>query len=193
MELRYQAYKNLEDLHLIMLEAGVDFFLMDGTLLGIYRDGDLIAGDYDDIDVGIFKKDEPKMKRIIETAEKYGFQLFKQFKLKGNTEGISIKRWANHIDIFLVHRKGDEAFNLGRNCCKIGSLDYMAYVYPAECFEKLDEIFFAGVAYKIPTQTGKFLEARYNKDWQKPHLRSEGFNMCSIEQNNALKGDYDYA
>lgn len=175
-----------------MAEADVKFFLMDGTLLGIYRDGDLIEGDYDDIDVGIFEKDERKIKKIIEMAEKLGFQLFKKFELKGKTEGISLKRWANHIDIFLVHKKGDEAFNLGRNCCKIGSLDYMAYVYPVECFEKLDDIFFAGLDYKIPTKTDKFLEARYNKDWRKPHLRTEGFDMCSIKQNNALMGNYEY-
>ena len=192
MTLKQQALKNLEDLNDIMLEAGVDFFLMDGTLLGVYRDGDLIPGDYDDIDVGIREKDEPKMRRIIERAEKYGFTLYKTFELKEKTEGISIKRWANHIDIFLVHRKGDEAFNLGRNCCKIGSLPYMAYVYPAECFEKLDEIFFEGMMFKIPCKTDRFLAARYNENWRTPHRRGDGFDFKDLKQNKAIRGDYKF-
>ena len=192
MTLKEQVIKNLVDFHGIMEKLKINFFLMDGTLLGLYRDGGLIEGDYDDIDVGIFEEDEPRMRDIIPAMEEAGFFNNKSFRLKGMIEGLSFKRWVNHIDIFLVHRKGNEAFNLARNCCKIGSLDYMAYIYPAECFEKLGEIFFEGMMFKIPCKTDRFLAARYNENWRTPHMRTEGFDMCNVKQNKALRGNYEY-
>lgn len=194
MTLREQAVKNLLDFDKLMKKYQINYFLMDGTLLGLYRDGDLIAGDYDDIDVGMTESDWKKISQNTKIFKEEGFQMFKSFVLNQNQEGMSIKRWANHIDIFLVHKNKEkgEAFNLGRNCCRLGSREYMAYVYPLECFEKFNSLQFEGIEFVIPSETDKFLSARYNEDWKKPHLRTEGFNMCSVEQNKALKGDYDY-
>ena len=58
------CYKMLKDLQEITQKYNIFFYLSEGTALGIYRDGDLLAWD-DDVDVGIFAKDKERFQQLV--------------------------------------------------------------------------------------------------------------------------------
>lgn len=187
--LKAQALENLVDTKRVFDELGIPFCLMDGTLLGAYRDGDFIAGDYDDTDIGFDAKYFDRVPSIFKKLEEAGLKKFKQWDFRGKFEGGAVARGGNHVDFFCIHRNGKEAYNLGRNFLD-NSKEYMAYVYPAECFTKFDKLIFKGMEFNIPAKTEDFLKARYG-DWKTPIGRDEGFNWLNREQNPCLTTDYE--
>jgi len=187
--LREQALKNLIDTKEVFEELKIPFCLMDGTLLGAYRDGDFIAGDYDDSDVGFSAEYFEKAPLIIKKFEERGFNKLKQFDYKEKFEGGAVMRKGNHVDFFCVHLKGKDAYNIGRNFLD-KSNDYMAYVYPIEGFTKFDKLIFKGMKFNIPNNVEDFLKARYG-EWKTPTRRGEGFSWLNREQNPCLTTNYE--
>ncbi len=190
LSLKDQALKNLVDFKAVMDSLSVRFCLMDGTLLGAYRDRDFIPGDYDDSDVGIPEKYAHFANEIYKLCKEAGFESHKRFDYKGNFEGGSVSRNGNHVDFFIIHKKDKDAYNLGRNFLETQLHSYMAYVYPRECFDKMDTIIFKGMRFLCPSQTEKFLTARYG-NWRVPLTREKGFDWLDQKQNPALKGNYE--
>lgn len=187
--LKEQALKNLVDFKAIMKQLSVPFYLMDGALLGAYRDCDLIRNDYDDIDVGIPEEYEHWANEIYKWCQNNGFTSGKRFEHDGKFEGGSVSRNGNHIDFFIIHKKDDDAFNLARNFLPNNQLPYMAYVYPRECFDIPNKITFKGMEFYAPLDIEKFLTARYGQ-WRTPLIREEGFDWLNQEQNPALRINY---
>jgi hypothetical protein len=62
-----------------MQEAGLDYWLEFGTLLGAYRDGDFVPNETD-LDVGAYLQDAPHIHR---TLTKGGFRLVREFHVIG--------------------------------------------------------------------------------------------------------------
>ena len=56
MDLRMQAFKNLLTANEIFKQLKIPYMVSSGLLLGLYRDGDIIPGDEDDIDLYLDKK-----------------------------------------------------------------------------------------------------------------------------------------
>ena len=190
LDLKEQALKNLVDFKDVMDKLGVPFCLMDGTLLGAYRDRDFIRNDYDDSDVGIPESFQDWANEIYKYCKDAGFEGHKRFDHEGKFEGGSVERNGSHMDFFIIHKKGNDAYNLGRNFLPENKKSYMAYVYPRECFDKRQRMIFKGMSFLIPYNPEKFLTARYG-DWKKPLTRLEGFDWLSQQQNPALKGNYE--
>jgi len=159
-------------------------------LLGAYRDGDFIAGDYDDTDVGFDAEYFDKAPLIVEKFEEIGFKKLKQFDFRGRFEGGAVIRSGNHIDFFCIHKKGKDAYNIGRNFLPNNSKEYMSYVYPIEGFMKFDKLIFKGMEFNIPNRVEDFLEARYG-NWKTPIKRGKGFSWLNIEQNPSLTANYE--
>jgi len=188
--LKQQAKKNLTDFKQAMDDLKIPFCLMDGTLLGAYRDNDFIKNDYDDIDIGILEEHRDKAPQIFAHLQTKGFRKFKEFKHEGKFRGGSIIRQGGHIDFFVVHIKGKEAYNLGKNPWPDNPKPYRAYVYPSHCFKKFDHLVFKGMTFNIPTKAEDFLKARYG-DWKTPLRRGEGFSWLDQKQNPALRKNYE--
>jgi len=181
--LKEQATNNIKDLH----GTGIDFVLMDGTLLGAYRDKDFCEGDEDDIDIGILDKDyDIDSKLLTEKLEALGFERYKDLVYKDRVEGFGIRRGGNHIDVIRInkHPIREEFYNLGRTG---DGTKIMAFVYPS--YEGFGDIEFKGLKFKIPKDTEIFLEARYG-NWKKKISRPN-FDWCTQSNNDSIKEDYD--
>jgi len=188
--LKEQALKNLIDIKNIFDELKIPFCLMDGTLLGAYRDGDFIKGDYNDIDIGFDAEYFEKISLVFKKSEEMGLKKLKQWDFKRRFEGGAVIRGGNHVDFFCIHKKGKDAYNLGRNFLPNNSKPYMAYVYPVEAFTKFDKLIFKGMEFNIPSKIEDILEVRYG-NWKTPVRRGEGYNWLNMEQNPNLTANYE--
>lgn len=187
MTTKEYAIQNLEYLNNVCKERNIDFCLMDGTLLGAYRDKDFCENDEDDIDIGIADKDydeiiEPLIKGLIE----YGFDKFKDFEHNGRLEGVGMRRGPCHLDIIRInkHPERDECYNLGRYHAGV-----MAFVYPAKHHESFETIEFQGMQFKAPHDIEGFLTARYG-NWNKKINRPD-FDWFRQANNDCIRTDYD--
>lgn len=176
--LKKQAIKNIRDFKDICDRLGIDFCLMDGTLLGAYRDKDIIKGDEDDIDLGIMDKDY-RIMEIIDEMEKIGFDTSKRLWVKGRIEGLGAIRGGTHIDVIRINTDENGSYNLANN---IGG-GHVAYTYPK--IEKFIDIEFLGDTYKAPENIEEFLEHRYT-DWKTP-LGRDKYDYLSFKDVPGLK------
>ena len=172
MTLKEQAKQNLLDFKKVMDGLGIPFCLMDGTLLGYYREKDFIVGDESDIDVGVMEEYYDKIAEIVKGLVELGFGTTKAFIVDGNVEGRCATRGGNHIDIMKMNRRNDKVFNIGRSFGgRNGLPPTFAYCYPAYHFDKFEPVEFQGEQFFIPFETEKLLEIRF-ENWKVPVSRS---------------------
>ena len=162
--------------------AGADFFVDGGTLLGIIRDGKLIAHDRD-IDFGIhYHKDftpgdlDRQMKRL-------SFKRIKIFKYKGKPLEITYTNGITHIDFFWHFEKAGSSilYTFYRN---------PAYEYPSAKHFTPIELHRSGVTelkkisvddmtVYVPANYEEYLVSAYTENWRIPdptwtYRREEG-------------------
>lgn len=164
--IKLQAINNLGDIWWVAKKIDLEFCLLDGSLLGAYRDKDFCVGDEDDIDIGILDKDYDKTTEFVKELEKYGFQKYKEFIVKDKLEGFGIARGSNHIDVIRVnkHPKREECYNIAREW-EGDDIKNLAVVYPSRHFDYYDTIRFYGMDFNIPNDTESFLTNQYG-NWK---------------------------
>lgn len=163
---KVQAINNLGDIWWSAKKIGLEFFLLDGTLLGAYRDKDFCEGDEDDIDIGILDENYDRTDELVRELEKFGFQKYKEYVIKDKLEGFGIRKGGNHIDVIRInkHPKRDECYNFGREFTK-GGIIKIGVVYPSKHFDHFDKIRFYGMDFNIPNNVESFLTNQYG-DWK---------------------------
>lgn len=186
MTTKEQAKKNLLGFKRVMDRLKIPFCLMDGILLGAYRDKDFVRGDEDDIDIGVLEKYYQHIPKVVQALKKIGFQKFKVFNMNKRLEGCSLKRGRAHLDIFSIHIQGNKAFNLARSWGRHRLPPVIAYVYPRHCFEKFGTIEFQGARFNMPSQVEDFLSVRY-KDW-KTWVARKDYDYLDVKQCPCIKG-----
>lgn len=152
----------------IMKDCGQKFFLIDGTLLGLVREGKFIEYD-DDIDLGIFHSDLiPKLRReIVKSGE---FSLI--HKLGKRKFGYELSFYHHltktKIDIFVFYNDLESekywyATYFGR--CRKKKYGCCRYF-----FDKFDliKVKFIGKKFYIPFSPEKYLVQLYGNDWMIP-------------------------
>lgn len=154
------ATHNLLDFKRLAENEGMRFMLMEGNLLGAYRDGGFCVGDEDDIDLGIMDDQFDKFLNVRQRLLEIGFVEKKTVDFDNKFHGGCWERGGNHIDIMRMLKDGDTIYNVGA----YGSL---RYEYPAEIFRKYGKIRFLGVEVETVGDIEKFLETRYG-DWRTP-------------------------
>ena len=96
----------------ILCKAGVNYKVIFGTLLGLYRDGDLIPHDMD-MDIAIQRSDVPKLIKALDTLKGEGFSVVRYT----NNILISIGKDGDYIDLYI--------FNSGKcNMYKLTNADW---------------------------------------------------------------------
>lgn len=162
---KLQAITNLGDIWWVAKKIGLVFFLLDGTLLGAYRDKDFCVGDEDDIDIGILDKDYDKTTEFVKELEKIGFKKYKEYVVN-KLEGFGIARGANHIDVIRInkHPKRNECYNFAREY-EGNKLIKIGVVYPSRHFDYFDTLRFYGMDFNIPNDVESFLTNQYG-NWK---------------------------
>lgn len=151
------AYNLLCDMVDVLEEHNIEYWLNWGCLLGIYRDGNFIKWDTD-IDVTIHKKDEVIIKdKVIDIMRESGcFVVAPDKCCEGDFWFIRDKE---KIELNSVHDIGDNYVYSPGRCDLTCQKEYI---------DNLDEIFFRGRTFKIPSNTSQYLKLSYGDDWETP-------------------------
>tara|TARA_B100000965_G_scaffold405264_1_gene438631 strand:- start:1846 stop:2493 length:648 start_codon:yes stop_codon:yes gene_type:complete len=163
----------------IIKSQNLKFRLTDGTILGIYRDGEFIKHDNDmDIDVLVDKSlDEKKIEKFFNSN---GFLIGRKVFYKNKIQQIAFFN-IESLDIFDIifwYKKEKSIYNYSeRNFERIQELKF---------FENLPIIDFMNKKYPIPSLTKKWLKMRYGKHWNIPKKskgdwKEECFDMKRIK------------
>ena len=165
-ETRRVAGEDLLKVKKALDEEGVRFFLMFGTMLGAYRDGDLIKYDKD-IDLGIFYEDSYKIEKAEKLLEKYGILLGAKRRRKPDTpceKFAFFGRTVWGIEFMAMYLIGDTYWH-------IDSSDWRgARLVPIkrEHLDTLQEVDLLGTKFLIPSNPEKVLEGWYGSKWRIP-------------------------
>jgi len=160
MTIKEEAIRNLEDFARAANELGIPFMLMEGTLLGAYREKDFVVNDENDIDLGIHEEHFSKYDALIMRLKDFGFTMTKLVKIGDEIHGGAFVRGANHIDIMRMVVVKNQTINYGL-------MGKLYYKYTKDVFDGYSEINFHGNTYKTPKLIEKFLTQRYG-DWKTP-------------------------
>lgn len=144
------AKENLGLFHDIMDKYKFEYRIIFGTLLGIYRDGDLIAHDQD-VDVGIHVNQLSTLEKALPELSNNGFNVTRYSK----ELLVSLSRNDEYIDIYIFtpHTK--------ITSCGIYTLSYDDFTHPTT-------IEFINRKFKTVTLIEEFLLTNYGNNWKTP-------------------------
>lgn len=167
--------KLLKEVDRVFKIMNIQFFLLFGSALMLYRDGEFKSWDWD-LDIGILARDLDKFDG--ELIKREGFSELKikrdmpKFKTKDGVESeellirtISFKKFGVRCDIDPVYQSSDRRKGLilkGRKREKFVSEGDM------EWFKHPVEIEYNGGKYMIPSKTGEYLISQYGSNWKTP-------------------------
>ena len=192
MYLEEIAYENMKDFQEVMNKLQIPFWISEGLLLGLKRDGGVIVGDEDDIDICLWKEYSNRSDEILEALKEKGFKVLDDWKFEGSSEGIAIYRNGSKIDIIFTRKKGDEVFFLARNLSgNMGKLPYFAFVFPASIYNEMGEIKWRELTLPCPKDVEGFLTARYG-DWKTKKLRGIDYHESSLVDNPCYRVNWEY-
>lgn len=159
--------KLLEDFHDASKDAEMDFWITEGTALGMYRDGDIIPWDTD-VDASIYEDQLPKLhEKVIPEMLRRGCRVMRN-------SPFSLIRNGTHIDIDVV--------GSGRKCMAVGwprpCEDHMPYIEPFNTVEN------NGRVYKVPGE--QYLAFVYGSDWRTPR---RGVHSYSVSDDDRVKNE----
>lgn len=158
------AKENLNIIKDVCDDAGLQFILFYGTLLGAVREHDFIAHD-EDIDLVMYKADMQKFLDILFTLREYGFELAR-YERRGF---LSIIRKGEYIDIYFY-----EPYPHDRRlwyCCqdickKEFVLDLMPYPFQDDM-------------YLVPRNYVEYCEYYFGENWQTP-IQTYNYNKSRM-------------
>ena len=179
----------LHDITTFLRKNNLSYWLESGTLLGIYRDNQLLP-DHANVDLGISDHD---MNRFLALFPKLGLKY--RLKKMGNLSGRQwitgpfsrfniLRLWEANLDtvsrvvITVKYRHGDHFRWIDFRSCK--------YI-DAHFYEKLDRVRFNQSEYPIPSDIEKYLTKRYGH-WQTVNkFYQSRIDDPSIADENTLK------
>lgn len=160
---RETVVRNLLDARSVLNSLGIEFWLTDGTLLGYFREGDIIEHDRD-VDLGLMI--ECYSDEIIPAFRRKGFTVKYVLGEKKMGLELSFERDGINVDLFFFYREGDRLWHgTWQGIDKGRKRNLIKYYY--DPFE-LREIEFMGAVFKVPANTLEYVEAKYGKDWRTP-------------------------
>ena len=166
--LKEQLIKNARTASKIVGELEIPIILNGGSLLGAYRDNDVIEGDEDDLDFAV--PYEIAEHRYLDLVIAFSAEGFKIKRLRPTV--VTFERNESHID-FLFYREDPD----GRHYYE--TLYHMrrpfALLVRKEYWDDLSTIAFVGQEFFCPKDVEGFLTQRY-MDWENPVSRRD-FNF----------------
>ena len=152
----------------ILDELNVKFWLVNGSALGMIRDGDFIEWD-DDIDLDLYEEDYiPVFDEVLDKLINAGF-IVRAVKRGPTSKMSAYLNDGNHIKIALgaIYLDGNYRKKLNRT-------------YPKRFFEEPFIYKYRGVEFRIPGPPEEYLSYLY-KNWKKPLKRN--YTQKLLEKN----------
>ncbi len=161
----------LTDIHKILNDNKIEFFLVYGTLLGQHRDNDFISHDTD-IDLGIFSHNfSEDIKNCILTSGKFGSWYR---RIGGHTDSLEYTFHHNNetkVDIFFLYPVDENIKDDYYYCASwfgICDTKECGYCKWGNHIRGLKQITFKDKLFNVPENTEEFLEECYGEDWRIP-------------------------
>ena len=145
------AKNNLLDLKEVMDEAGVEFGLIYGTLLGAYRENNFIKHDYD-TDLFVLEEFKQDLLDTLPKLIEIGFEVCRYDGLL-----LSISRNDEYIDFYFFRKS---YFFYRKNSVGLSA--------KSKYLENTVDFDFLGKHFKIPRNVESFLTELYGKTWNIP-------------------------
>jgi phosphorylcholine metabolism protein LicD len=161
------AIDNLIDIDKVFRKHNVKYWLQDGTLLGLYRNGNFISHD-DDTDIGLFFSDIRNNKGVFNELFNLGFELH---KVKGNLENsllVTIIRNNTSTDLFFYYTEKNKVYH---SSFKILTTDIGKKSLQINYFYdpfNVKETMFLNNKFFVPEDEEKFLLTKYGPNWRTP-------------------------
>jgi hypothetical protein len=185
------AHATLDLLRTRLNSAGIPWCLYAGTLLGVFRDGDVLPYDKDlDLALPAIVDRQQLIRRLTEAG---GFHLHHRYAVHSEpTYRYSISfAHAEHgvfVDLFFLHQEGESHYLAGVDhpvqpiLCRIRRFDFRLHPW-------------RDGQWPIPSQPEQVLEDIYGKDWQHPDPGYDTVisNPCRIPQSIPVVLCYGYA
>ncbi|MFC1953538.1 LicD family protein [Chloroflexota bacterium] len=151
------AKEVLKEITKIMDDAGVTFFLRQGTCLGAIRDGDLIPWD-DDIDlgsvIGLHGLVEKSVEPVVATLRENGY--ITRIELLDHCLHVVMTKSSIRIEWRCYKIFGDSIYQ------------YPAVKTPVSLFTDLKKINLVGEELNVPNPPDEYLRLKYGEDWMTP-------------------------
>jgi glycerol-3-phosphate cytidylyltransferase len=153
------AIENLRLLDGILRSTNTPYWLTDGTLLGYYRDRDIISHDTD-TDIGMMFKDfTPSTLRKIQQA---GFEIYHVFGYPEDSFEISLIRRGVKTDLFFFYDRGKDKIY---HSAFVKGTQRIDYEYKKI---KLQDIDFLNTKFSAPKDILSYVTTKYGKEWRTP-------------------------
>lgn len=158
------ALQNLIDIRDTLAELHITHFLIDGTLLGLIRDGGFIPHDQDtDIGVMFISFTRDKVNMLKNSLENKGFELHHTYGDFDNNYELAFTRNGVKTDLFFYREDGDNYVFHAFHASEV-----ITYSYPKELLDTLTIAYLYDRPFNIPQNAEKVLEAKYGEDWRTP-------------------------
>jgi hypothetical protein len=145
----------------VLEAARVPFFLLCGTALGAYREGDFIEGD-GDIDLGMLMEDfRGRQRDVVAELDRRKFKVQVISKPWDFGRALKLEKDGIHVDLCGWMKHGDERF-------LSSSMKDYALVHNAAVIETMEPVELCGRMFRIPTPAKLYLIAEYGPDWRTP-------------------------
>lgn len=161
----------------VMNEAGIDFWVEGGTLLGALRDQKLIPWDHD-LDFGMRFRSNQQMKQLIRKLRRHFYVSVKDFPKTNKIWKLGdyrvLKIYPRKMRFFKEDLCLDLFVYYEGNIPESDEPVYKYVVWDRNAFhlkkflEKTESITFYGKTVPVPSHPEKFIEAKYGKDWRTP-------------------------
>ncbi|KAK6623947.1 hypothetical protein RUM44_010803 [Polyplax serrata] len=159
----HKARKILSTAKTVLDQLEIPFWISSGTLLGYYRQCDVIPYSRD-VDIGVFIKDYNE--KLIERFKSAHMKLIHQFGRI--SEGFELSFSLNEIklDVFFFYDDGVHFWNGGHQIYRKNKTSFGAYKYKYT-FPKFTLCWteFLDMKVRIPCQTETYIKANYGPDW----------------------------
>lgn len=158
-------YQLMYDIHQILRNSNIPYWIIGGTLLGAVRHGGIIPWD-DDLDIGIMNSNSKKLVSLKSLLAKCGYSIvkvwfgYKIFYTRMKKVPGEIYAFPN-LDIFVYKRDGDKYIQALKQARDTWPKEW----YPCKTIDSLKKYRFGDMVVTGPSDHQKYFDRMYGKDW----------------------------
>lgn len=172
------SFKNLVEVKRVLDINNIFFWIQHGLLLGLYRDGDMIKNDENDIDIGIGLQDVSKFVELKPIFEKLKFRVritYNSYKNGSMTAALKRSNVKMHVHVNCL--KDDIIYQPMTRGARV-------MVFPKEIYSKFGIIKWRDEDFNCPKDIEEYLRLRYGNTWNIPILKGSGWTTYDDKKLN---------